>query len=68
MAVEDVGILTPSEKRTIQACAAKCASCRQMQDYLDALGQPDKDLRDRVDHLQMLAEKAMELDRASRRS
>ena len=60
------GVLTPSQRKAMRDVVGKCGACRANLDYLASLGHDDPDLRQRADHLQQLAEKALEIDRVER--
>ncbi len=64
---DTVGVLTPTQKKTMQGIVQKCAACSDLLTYLEQLGHSDDELKQRADSLQMLAEKALEIDRETRK-
>lgn len=68
MSNEEIGVLTASQRKAMQTACTKCSEARALADYLDQLGIQDQELRDRIDHADKLASKALEVDRRVRSS
>lgn len=67
MVEDNPALLPPSARRSLQQSLVKCQSCLRLTEYLEKLGQPDHETRDRADHLARTIQAALELDRAAQR-
>jgi len=67
MTEENPGLLPPSARRAMQQALVKCQSCLRLTEYLDKLGVPDAETRDRADHLHRTITTALELDRQAQK-
>lgn len=59
-------VLPPSVLKAFRQTVATCQSCLALSDYLEKIGMPDVESRDRASHVLVTTQAALELDRLAR--